>query len=156
MTNYFITDHIKTTIMSKKQLLSLCFMVFMSLFFMHTNAQQSSGSQVYKDWTFIVEKANVDVFYKVLECKGRKEVHLKVFNDLPVAREVRFTFELTNGANGKKLTKEIVLQAASAARFIPECGNDKLVDLKIALPKGFDPSALIAKATVLTQMGTNP
>lgn len=139
--------------MRKQQLQALCLAIaFMLLLQAGASAQQASPSTVFKDWTFVTEKAMVDVFYRVVECKGRNEVHLRVFNDLPVDREIRFTIEITNTANSEKLAREVVLQATSAARIVPECADDKLGELKIALPKGFDPATLAAKATVHTRL----
>lgn len=105
-------------------------------------AQTSSGNAtVY--WKFITEESMVDFFYRLVDCENKKQVYLRVKNDLGKERVISFTVEITGA---EKIGKEISLDASPAAILEPACDDeDKNKMLKIELPPNFDVSSLEIK-----------
>ena len=112
----------------------------------NSNAQ-TSNSRTLRDWTFVTEKLMVDIFYRILECNNKRQLHLKVFNDLPKDREIIFSVEIGNTKETEKITKKILLNAIAAARYVPDCiSTDTLNNLKIDLPAHYNITELTIKA----------
>ena len=125
--------------MCKKLLVAICFFSATQLP-SKLCAQTSLSSRVFKEWTMLAESPNmVDVFYKVLTCNNKNQIHLTVLNESPKDQVVQFDLEISNPA-GEKISKKISLDLPQGRSSRAECTlEETLNNLKIDLPDNFYP-----------------
>jgi hypothetical protein len=127
---------------SKTRLFFICFFLLILLIGNRSSAQEG---KIYKPWTFITEQEMKDVHFRVLECNGRTQVHLRVFNDSQSEQFINFHFQIIS-SRGEKFEKEIKFSMTGATRLMTECSSDSAYNfLKLDLPKNFDPYGVAAK-----------
>ena len=112
-------------------------------------AQAPASPVIYKEWTPFGEQGNeIEVEYRVIKCVDVNQIHLFLFNENNLDKNLQFSIEITNVDNNEKYTKEISFQATKFKMYKPLCDSDASLDaLKINIPASFNPANLTLKIT---------
>lgn len=111
---------------------------------------QAQSPVFHQGWTALEESPNyIDVSYSVMECNGGSpEIFLHVFNENPKAQSVNFTITIVNPATSQSTKYSVKnLQMDVGEMTQAECGSLANQNLKVALPKGYDPAKVTLSIT---------
>ncbi len=134
-----------------KLLLLVC--TFSLAFSTQSSAQlpvPSEPEKTFQNWTMIGESRTlIDVYYRVLQCGNKTQVHFFVFNENTMDQTAKFSIDLMDGNGAKVMTKTYNIAAKKLTMYKALCGgtDEVLNSLKVDLPEGVDPAKVTAKIT---------
>ena len=116
--------------------------------------ESSDPVKIYKDWSLIIETdTHIEISARVLKCSmmGTNQVHLRVFNENSVTKTIKFKVEIIDLTDQRSIVKEITINAAIGAMYIPDCenGNPLMKSLKVDLPNDYNPNNLTINVSII-------
>lgn len=131
--------------MNKKVFIFLSLLLFAVTTGTKTNAQGASPAEI--PWKFVAEIPKmIDIWYKIMPCNGRNELHLRVFNESRWAQDVAFNVEISAPGMDKKLLLDVKVSTQSAKEYKAECGEENESNpLKFEIPSAYNPASLVVK-----------
>jgi hypothetical protein len=110
----------------------------------------SEPEKTFQNWTMMGEsRTMIDVYYRVLKCGAKTQVHFFVFNENTIDQTANFSIDLIDGSGSKLMTKTYSIAAKKLTMYKALCGgtDEVLNSLKVDLPEGVDPAKVTAKIT---------
>jgi hypothetical protein len=104
-----------------------------------------ANETVYKDWQINPETKNqVQVSYRIVQCEGTNQVHLKLVNSNPANQTAEFTVTITN-SDTESTAKDVSFTVSTGSTIAANCSAVSLGGLRINIPGGYDPSKVSIK-----------
>lgn len=106
-------------------------------------AQGSQQENILRDWqSLYVDQDNLGISYRVVSCNGEIFVMLKMSSLKDQAGKQNFGLRVINISTNESFTRNISVNLGARQQVLTSCGEAAFPELKVAIPRSFDPSNL--------------